>query len=125
MLKEILLYTGSAAIVFWGVAHIVVPTKSIVRGFGPLSENNKRILIMEWIMEGLALCFIGLLVSIITLLQGADDPTATIVYRASSLMLVVMAGVSLFTGARTSITPMKMCPPIFGGVAILFWFAAG
>ena len=28
-------------------------------------------------------------------------------------MLVVVAGISLFTVARTAILPMKLCPPIF------------
>ncbi len=123
MTREILLYSGSAVIVLWGIAHIAIPTKSIVEGFGPISQDNRRILLMEWIMEGLALCFIGLLVILLTFLRGAENPVAAIVYRASSVMLVVMAGVSLFTGARTSIIPMKLCPPIFITVAVLYWLA--
>jgi len=123
MLKEVFLYTGAAAIFFWGVAHIAIPTKEIIAGFGPLSEDNERILKMEWIMEGLTLGFIGALVSFITLVQGPEDPAAIIVYRISGLMLVAMAGVSMFTGARTSIPPMKLCPTIFSLTAMLFWLA--
>ena len=123
MLSYLLLYIGAATIFFWGAAHIVIPTKDIIAGFGPLSEDNERILKMEWIMEGLTLVFIGALVSYLTFMQGTDDATAVIVYRASGVMLVVMAGVSTFTGARTSILPMKLCPAIFTVTGLLFWLA--
>ncbi|MDH3453129.1 MAG: hypothetical protein OEN20_11990 [Gammaproteobacteria bacterium] len=123
MLKQVLLYAGAAVIVVWGFAHIAIPTKNIVDGFRPLSEDNERILKMEWIMEGLTLGFIGALVGCMTLLRGVDDAAAIIVYRAAGIMLVVMAGVSLFTGARTAILPMKLCPAIFTLTAVLFWLA--
>ena len=123
-MNEIMLYGGSVIIIFWGVAHIVIPTKGIIEGFGPISIDNKRILAMEWIMEGLALCFIGILVILVTVLQGIENTASIIVYRASSVMLVIMAGVSLFTGAKTVIIPMKLCPPIFSTVAVLYWLAS-
>lgn len=123
-MKEIMLYGGSVIITFWGIAHIAIPTKGIVNGFGPISTDNKRILLMEWIMEGLALSFIGLLVILITALEGTSNSASILVYRASGVMLVIMAGVSLFTGARTSIIPMKLCPPIFVMVAILYWLGS-
>ncbi len=78
---------------------------------------------MEWIMEGLALVFIGALVIVVTLLAGIEKTASALVYRSAALMLGVMAGVSLFTGARTSIIPMKLCPPIFISVAIAYWLA--
>ena len=123
-MKEIMLYGGSAIIILWGIAHIAIPTKDIIKGFGPISVDNKRILAMEWIMEDLTLSFLGLLVILITVLEGRGNPASTIVYRASSVMLVIMAGVSLFTGARTAILPMKLCPAIFSTVALLFWLAS-
>jgi len=120
-MKEILLYTGSAIIIFWGVAHIAIPTKGIIDGFGPISLDNKRILAMEWIMEGLTLSFIGLLVILMIAIEGLQNSASILVLRVSGIMLIVMAGVSLFTGARTSIIPMKLCPPIFSTVAAFYW----
>jgi len=114
-----MLYVGSIVITVWGVAHIV-PTKSVVSGFGAISKDNKRIITMEWIAEGLTLCFIGLLVLFITISGGPQNSVSTNVYRISALMLLVMAGLSLFTGARTSILPIKICPIVKTGVAILF-----
>lgn len=76
---------------------------------------------MEWVAEGLALCFIGLLVLLVTIWGEAENPVSAIVYRASALMLVIMAGWTLLTGARTSIVPIKICPIVKTTVAILFF----
>lgn len=119
MTADIVLYIGSSAIILWGVAH-VAPTRSVVGGFGPISGDNKRIITMEWIAEGLTLCFIGLLVLLITALDGSQDSVSRNVYRISAVMLLVMAGLSLLTGARTSIVPIKVCPIVKTTVAALF-----
>ena len=119
MINSVLLYIGSGVIFVWGIAHIV-PTKSIVQGFENLTEDNRRILIMEWIAEGLTLCFIGVLVFLITILVGPQDVASSIVYRASYFMLAVMAALSANTGARTAIVPMKICPWVKITVAVLF-----
>jgi len=123
MVDDVILYIGAIAITLWGIAHIV-PTKSVVNGFGAISEDNKRIITMEWIAEGLALCFIGLLVLFITILGGADNAVSIIVYRISALMLIIMAGLTLLTGARTTIVPIKICPLVKTAVAILFIFGS-
>ena len=120
MVSVILLYIGSIVITLWGIAHII-PTKSIVTGFGSISEDNKRIITMEWIAEGLTFCFIGLLVMFVTIFVGSENPVSMIVYRISAVMLIVMAVLSLFTGARTSIVPIKICPIVKITVAILFF----
>jgi len=119
MAADILLYIGSAVITMWGIAHIV-PTKSVVAGFGQISDDNKRIITMEWIAEGRTLCFIGLLVLLVTALNGSENSAALNVYRISAVVLVALAGVSLFTGARTSILPIKICPLVKTVVAVLF-----
>jgi hypothetical protein len=51
-------YAGAFLLVAWGIAHIV-PTPSVIRDLGPISAENKRIVVMEWAVEGLTLCFIG------------------------------------------------------------------
>lgn len=121
MMNTILLSLGAVVISGWGIAHIVIPTKDIIRNFGNISEDNRRILLMEWIMEGLTLCFIGALVLCITFLGEAASPTAILVFRTAALMLVIMAGVSFVSGAKTAILPMKLCPLIFTFVAALFF----
>lgn len=123
MINDILLYTGSGVIILWGIAHIV-PTKAIVDGFGSISEDNKQIITMEWIAEGLTLCFIGILVLLITFSVGSQDVASVIVYWICGMMLVTMAGLSLLTGAKTSIIPIQICPLVKTTVAVLFFLAS-
>ncbi len=120
-MKIALLYAGAAIVMLWGIAHIAIPTRSIVDGFGPISADNKRVLLMEWLMEGVLLIFVGVLVVLVANLVPEPGQGAVIVYRACASVLVVMAGISLFTGARTAILPMKLCPPIFLTAATSFF----
>jgi hypothetical protein len=118
-MNDILLYIGSAVLIIWGIAHII-PTKNVVSGFGTISDDNKRIITMEWVAEGLALCFIGLLVLLVIVLGDSQDEVSLIVYRASAGMLIAMAIWTALTGARTPIIPIKICPFVKTIVAILF-----
>ena len=110
---------GSIIVLVWGIAHMV-PTRSVVKGFGEISQDNKRILTMEWLAEGVALCFIGLLGLLVTLYGAPVGFTATIVYRAIGGALIAMAVVAGLTGARTSVIPIKVCPVILSVAAVLF-----
>jgi hypothetical protein len=111
---------GSLVITLWGIAHLF-PTKSVVAGFGAISLDHKRIITMEWIAEGLTLCFIGVLVLLVTLFAGPQNLVSILVYRVCAWMLVVMAGLTFLTGAKTSITPIKICPLVKSIAAILFF----
>jgi hypothetical protein len=119
MLNETLVYIGSAIIIAWGVAHLV-PTGAIVKGFGEISEDNKKILAMESLAEGLTLIFLGVLPMVFTILSGPQGKPADIVYLACAAMLLAMAVLTLLTGARTSQIPYKICPVVKTAVAVLF-----
>ncbi|HEY5648305.1 MAG TPA: hypothetical protein VIU33_02315 [Nitrospiria bacterium] len=113
----ILLYLGAALPLVWGIAHLF-PTRSVVKGFGPISVDNQRIITMEWVVEGVALIFIGLLVGAVTFI----DPAALVskaVYLLSVLGLAVLAIVSVFTGYKINFLPFRLCPFIFLGSAVL------
>jgi hypothetical protein len=117
MINQVLLYSGSALLLFWGIAHLF-PTRSVVSGFGDISIDNKRIITMEWIIEGVALIFIGSINAIVTA-SGPTDSISLIVYLSSGVILVVLAFVSFFTGFKISFLPFKMCPVIFITSAVL------
>jgi hypothetical protein len=119
MIKPILLYAGAALTAIWGIAHLF-PTKSVVKGFGKLSADNKNILTMEWITEGIFLIFIGVLVAAVTYLDGTSF-VALIVYLLAVIGLMVMALVSLFTGFRAKFIVFKLCPFIFTLSALLIF----
>ncbi len=117
MANQILLYTGSFFVFFWGVAHLI-PTQSVVRGFGQISLDNKRIIRMEWIIEGVALVFIALVVASATYIDRTS-PVSNFVYWLSFGMLNMLSLVSLFTGFKVSFLPFKLCPVIFTGSSLL------
>lgn len=119
MIDSILLISGAVVVAFWGIAHIF-PTKGVVRGFGDISEDNKLIITMEWVVEGINLAFVGFLVVLVTIVAGADDNVSRLVYWSAAGLLVVMAVWHSLTGARTKAIPMKLCPVIFGSSAVLF-----
>ena len=117
-MNETLLYIGSAIIILWGIAHII-PTKPIVSGFGEISEDNKKVLTMELLAEGLTLIFLGVLVLLITTLADIQSEAANIVYLACAVMLLVMAVLTALTGARTPAIWYKLCPAVKTVVAVL------
>jgi hypothetical protein len=119
MMNSTFFLAGSIIVLVWGIAHLV-PTKSVVKGFGEISRDNKRIITMEWLAESVALCFIGLLGLLVTIYGDPASFTAAIVYRASGGSLIAIAVVAGLTGARTSIIPIKICPVIVSIAAALF-----
>jgi len=119
MTNEVLIYIGSAVSIVWGIAHLA-PTKPIVKGFGDISADNRRIITMEWLAEGFTLIFIGLLVLLITALYDHSNAISLLVYRVSGGMLIAMAALTVLTGARTKIIPIKICPFILVLVSVLF-----
>jgi hypothetical protein len=117
MVNQILLYVGSAFLLFWGVAHLF-PTRSVVKGFGDISVDNKRIITMEWIIEGVSLIFIAVIVAAVTSIDHTSAISRTI-YWISFVMLNTLSVISLLTGFKVSLVPFKLCPVIFTTASIL------
>ena len=121
-MQTTLLFTGSALTMLWGIAHLF-PTREVVDGFGGISEDNRNIITMEWIVEGVALIFIGVLNAAVTLI----DPSTQIsqwVYSISAGGLFALSLVSLLTGFKVNFLPFKLCPFIFSASAALFLLGA-
>lgn len=119
MIDHILLFIGAAVVALWGIAHLF-PTKGVVRNFGDISQDNKRIITMEWVVEGISLAYIGFLVILVTAVAGADNEVSRLVYWSAAGVLAIMAVWHSVTGAKTKAIPMKLCPFIFGSCAVLF-----
>ena len=104
-------------ILLWGIAHLI-PTAGVVRDFGEISSDNKLIITMEWIVEGLTMIFLGVLV-IIVAKTDTESKLAKYVYILIVGMLFSLAILSLFTGFGVEFLPFKLCPIIFSVSAIL------
>lgn len=121
-MNQVILYIASIMTALWGIAHLFA-TKGVVAGFGDLTTDNRRIITMEWIVEGVALISTAVLLAAAT----AVDPEAVVsdaVYAVAIGTLVVLAAVSLFTGFKVAFLPFRLCPLIFGiSAALIAWGA--
>ena len=116
-MSSLLLYLGAVVVCGWGIAHLV-PTRNVVAGFGEISDDNRNIIAMEWVVEGVALIFIGALVVVLTLVDpGAASSRAA--YIVTSAGLVALAIVSLFTGFKVKFLPFRLCPLVLTIAAAL------
>lgn len=121
-MHEIALYLASLLAAGWGIAHLFA-TRGVVAGFGDLSPDNRRIITMEWIVEGVALISVAAFVAFATAVQP-DGAVSAAVYAVAIATLIALAVVSLFTGFRIAFLPFRLCPFIFGlSAALIAWGA--
>lgn len=113
----VLAYLGAFSVALWGAVHLV-PTRGVIASFGDISPDNKRVVAMEWITEGVSLLFIGVLVAAVTWIDP-ESVVSLAVYWITAAALFALATVSLFTGFKISFLPYKLCPVIFGASAVL------
>ena len=116
MLNNILLHLGAAILFVWGVAHII-PTRNVVSGFGPLSDDNRINITMEWVAEGLALAFLGVLTALVTTVGGNNDPVGRVAVWAVVGFCVVMGAWTFIVGRRSTILPIRLCPLVLAVAA--------
>lgn len=122
-MRAVLLYVAGGLAVAWGIAHLV-PTRAIVEGFGAISRDNKLYITQEWLAEGIAVCFAGVLVLLVTALAGPDDTAALVVYTTTAGFFLIIAVLTAFTGSRTPVIPFKICPFLLTLVALLLLLGA-
>lgn len=119
---DAVIYAGSALTLLWGLAHLF-PTKNVVKDFGEISEDNRNIITMEWINEGITLIFFGVYAIVVTTIDSSSDESRS-VYLITSIGLFVLAVISLFTGYKVNFAPFKLCPIIFTVSATLILIGA-
>ena len=121
-MNPVLLYIAAAVTCVWGIAHLFA-TKGVIAGFGDLSADNRRIITMEWIVEGVALISTAAFVAAATAVEpGAAVSSA--VYAVAIGTLLVLSVVSLFTGFKVAFLPFRLCPVVFGvSAALIAWGA--
>lgn len=122
MINQVLLYVAAGLTALWGLAHLFA-TKGVVKGFGAISQDNKRIITMEWIVEGVALISLAAFVAIAAAVDSRSM-VAMGVYAVAIATLIVLAVVSLLTGFKVRFLPFKLCPIIFGTSALLIGLGA-
>ncbi|MFH8624522.1 hypothetical protein ACH4A8_21985 [Streptomyces vietnamensis] len=120
-MEEVLAYVAAGLVGLWGVSH-AVPTRAVVTGFGEISTDNRRILVQEWLAEAVTMWSFAALVIVVTGVGGGTS-TADWAYRVIAGALLVLAVLTTFTGARTSIVWFKICPMLLTCSAVLLLIA--
>ena len=112
-----LLYVAAGLAGLWGITHLFA-TRGVVAGFGDISSDNRRVITMEWIVEGVALISVAAFVAVTAAIEP-HAPLSSAVFAVAIGTLVALAVVSIFTGFRIAFLPYRLCPFIFGLSAVL------
>ncbi|HSR15271.1 MAG TPA: hypothetical protein VLL51_05935 [Gemmatimonadales bacterium] len=113
-MPETLAYVAAGIVFLWGLSHIV-PTKQVVAGFGDISQDNRYVITMEWVAEGLSFMFVAALVVAVTWSSKTPEAAEDLVYRVGTGFLLAIGAWTAVTGARTTgggAIWFKMCPVV-------------
>lgn len=122
-MSTVLAYVAAAVVALWGVAH-AVPTRQVVAGFGPVSTDNRRVIVQEWLAEAFTMWGIAAIVIAATAAGGAVTGVRAWVYWMAAALLVALAVLTAVTGARTAVVWFKVCPVLLAGSAALLLTAS-
>jgi hypothetical protein len=121
-MAAILAYVAGAVVAAWGVAH-AIPTRQVLAGFEPVTADNRRIVLQEWLAEALTMWGIAAVVITVTAV-GTDSDARAWVYRIAAGLLLALGALTALTGARTAVLWFKICPVLLTGSAILLLAAS-
>jgi hypothetical protein len=118
----ILAWIAAAVVAAWGVAH-AIPTRQVLAGFEPVTADNRRIVLQEWLAEAFTMWGIAAVVITVTAV-GTDSDGRAWVYRIAAGLLLALGALTALTGARTGVIWFKICPVLLTGSAILLLVAS-
>jgi hypothetical protein len=119
---QMLAYAAAGLTGLWGIAH-AVPTRRVIAGFAPITSDNRRVLVQEWLAESITMWAAAALVVAVTAVNGGGLVTDW-VYRIVAGLLVALAVLTALTGARTPVVWFKICPALLGTSAALLLAAS-
>ena len=111
MLNQVILLVGALTISILGIIHLIL-TNRVVEGFGEIIGDNRNIITMEWILEGVSLIFIGLIVAVVTLIDPMNIVSKA-VFWTCACELGVLTIVSFLIGFKVNHIAFKLSPIIF------------
>ena|ERR1035438_3939727 len=69
-MATVLALLAAGVVGLWGVAH-VIPTRNVLAGFAPITVDNRRVVLQEWLVEAATMWGIAALVIVCTVVGGA------------------------------------------------------
>ena len=118
-----LAYLAAAIVAVWGIAH-AIPTRQVLIGFRPITQDNRRVVLQEWMAEALTMWGLAAFIVTVTVVGGAANSITQWVYRIAAGLLVAIAVLTSLTGARTPVIWFKICPVLQIGSAALLLAAS-
>ncbi len=122
-MNAVLAYLSAALIAAWGVAH-AIPTRQVLAGFSPITPDNRRIIQQEWLAEAITMWGLAAVIIAATAAGGTNADVRAWVYRAVSALLIALAALTAFTGARTPVVWFKICPVLLSITAAMLLAAS-
>ena len=122
-MSAVLAYVSAALIAAWGVAH-AIPTRQVLAGFSPITPDNRRIIQQEWLAEAITMWGLAAVIIAATAAGGTNADVRAWVYRAVSALLIALAALTAFTGARTPVIWFKICPVLLSITAAMLLAAS-
>ncbi len=122
-MATILASAAAAVVAIWGLAH-AIPTGQVLDGFKPITQDNRRVVLQEWLAEAFTMWGLAGLIVTVTVVGGAEAHTSQWVYRVAAALLLALAVLTSLTGARTSVIWFKICPVLLTGSAVLLLVAS-
>jgi hypothetical protein len=122
-MSAVLAYVSAALIAAWGAAH-AIPTRQVLAGFSPITPDNRRIIQQEWLAEAITMWGLSAVIIAATAAGGTDAGIRAWVYRAASALLIALAALTAFTGARTPVIWFKICPVLLTVTAAMLLAAS-
>jgi hypothetical protein len=122
-MAALLAYLAGVIVALWGVAH-AVPTRQVLAGFEPVTADNRRIVVQEWLAEAFTMWGIAAMVIVVTAVGGAGAGARVWVYRVAAGLLVALGALTALTGARTPVVWFKICPVLLACSAVLLLTAS-
>jgi hypothetical protein len=120
---SILVYVSAALVALWGVAH-AVPTRQVLAGFEPITVDNRRVILQEWLAEAFTMWGLAAVVTVAAIVGGTHAEGTDWVCRVAAALLVALAGLTTLTGARTPVIWFKICPVLLAVSATLLLVAS-
>ena len=121
-MTAVLAYLAAVITGLWGVAH-AVPTRQVLAGFAPITRDNRRVLLQEWLAEAFTMWGLAVLVIAVTAV-GSGTGVAAWVYRVAAGLLLALAVLTGLTGARTPVIWFRICPVLLTCSAVLLLLAS-
>lgn len=122
-MNAVLAYLSAALIAAWGAAH-AIPTRQVLAGFSPITPDNRRIIQQEWLAEAITMWGLAAVIIAATAAGGTNADVRAWVYRAASALLIALAALTAFTGARTPVIWFKICPVLLSITAAMLLAAS-